>query len=209
MKMTVVPVLCLALLVVPRSAAAVEEAAYEVLDGEGPMELRRYDPQVLVETRVTGSFGRAGDVAFGRLFRYISGANRPGVTIEMTSPVAQRPAGTRIDMTAPVTQAGDADGWTVAFLLPARFDSGSAPAPTDPTVELRSVPERTVAAIRFSGTWREARFDAAADELRGWMSERGLEAAGPPVVARYDPPYTPWFMRRNEVLIPVTVPPVP
>ncbi|MEI7881439.1 MAG: heme-binding protein [bacterium] len=40
--------------------------------------------------------------------------------------------------------------------------------------------------------------------MRDWMKANGLIAAGEPIWARYNPPFTPWFMRRNEILVPTT-----
>ena len=33
------------------------------------------------------------------------------------------------------------------------------------------------------------------------MEKEGLRAVGEPVWARYDPPFMPWFLRTNEILV--------
>ena len=91
----------------------------------------------------------------------------------------------------------------VAFVLPVEYSWETAPQPTDPRVSLRLVPERTVAAVRFSGTWDEDRFASRENYLRTQLAKHGLQPVGDAVYARYNPPFTPWFMRRNEVMIPV------
>jgi hypothetical protein len=192
-----------AVLLIPGRAMAVEEPEYEVVATHGELELRRYAPMILAETRVESDFEGAGNEAFRRLFRYISGDNRAQAKIEMTAPVVQEASSQKIEMTAPVVQEADQTGWRVAFVLPAEFSWETAPAPTDPRVELRLVPERLVAALRFSGTWGEERFAEHEATLRALMAEHGFEPVGEVVSARYNPPFTPWFMRRNEVLIPV------
>lgn len=196
-------VVCAGGLLVPGGALAVEEPEYEVVASHGELELRRYAPMILAETRVEADFEGAGNEAFRRLFRYISGDNRAQAKIAMTAPVVQEAASRKIAMTAPVVQEADEEGWRVAFVLPAEFSWETAPLPTDSRVALRLVPERTVAALRFSGTWGEERFAEHERRLRALIAEHGLEPAGEAVSARYNPPFTPWFMRRNEVLIPV------
>lgn len=184
-------------------AEAIEEAEYTVVEEDGDIELRDYEPRILVETEVAGSFEEAGNSAFRRLFRYISGDNRQQATIEMTAPVTQEAESVEIPMTAPVTQEAGPEGWRVAFLLPASYTWETAPQPTDERVSLRQVPAQRMAAIRFSGTWGESRFAEREGRLRSFIAERDLEVAGPPEYARYNSPFTPWFLRRNEVLIPV------
>ncbi len=204
---TALPKIALALAIAasfPGVAMAIEEPEYEVVARHGDMELRRYAPMILAETRVDTDFEGAGNQAFNRLFRYISGDNRAQAKIAMTAPVVQEPTSEEIAMTAPVVQEAGDDGWRVAFVLPAKYSWETAPEPTDSRVELRLVPERLVAALRFSGTWGEERFMEHERQLRELLAEHGLEAAGKAVYARYNPPFTPWFMRRNEILIPAT-----
>jgi effector-binding domain-containing protein len=184
-------------------AGAIEEPAYTVAEAHGDIELRDYEPSILAEVEVAGSFEDAGTSAFRRLFRYISGDNRRQEKIEMTAPVTQEAQSVEIPMTAPVTQEAARDGWRVAFLLPSSYSWETAPQPTDERVSLRQVPARRMAAIRFSGTWDERRFAEHEERLRSFIAERGLEASGPPEYARYNSPFTPWFLRRNEVLIPI------
>jgi hypothetical protein len=184
-------------------AMATEEPAYEVVSSHGDVEIRRYQPMILAETRVDSQFEEAGNEAFRRLFGYISGDNTTRSKIAMTAPVVQEPTSQKIAMTAPVVQEADASGWRVAFVVPSEFSWETTPQPTDSRVELRLVPERTVAVLRFSGTWGEARFAEHERKLRAVVAEHGLRAVGEAVYARYNPPFTPWFMRRNEVMIPV------
>ena len=186
------------------SAMAIEEAAYTVVEERGAIELRDYEPRILVETTVEGDFEESGNRAFRLLFNYISGANRSQTKIEMTSPVSQEAASEKIPMTAPVSQERGPDGWRVAFLLPASYTWETAPRPTDERVSLRRLPSQRMAAIRFSGTWGWSRFAEHEQTLREFIAERDLAIAGPPEYARYNPPFTPWFLRRNKVLIPVT-----
>lgn len=182
---------------------AVEEAKYTVLQGEDRFELRQYESHILAETVVDGDFERAGNAAFGRLFKYIAGNNRQQQKVAMTSPVGQVSSGQKIAMTSPVGQR-ELDGkWSVSFMMPAYFTLEQTPEPLDPTVTIRQVPARQMAAVRYSGFWRKKGYLRNLSELREWIKERGLRAGGEPIWARYDPPFMPWFLRRNEILLPV------
>ncbi|MEE4271441.1 MAG: heme-binding protein [Thermoanaerobaculales bacterium] len=201
----IIPILgsALACLLFPGTLCAIEEPSYTVVESHGIFEIRQYDEVVLAETLVEADFEDAGNKAFRRLFAYISGENRIQAKIDMTAPVVQEPASAKIAMTAPVVQQSDEKGWRVAFIVPGQYRWPDAPEPLDSRVSLRLVPERTVAALRFSGTWDAKRWAAKEAELREALDGAGLEPDGPAVYARYDPPFKPWFLRRNEILIPV------
>jgi hypothetical protein len=145
----------------------------------------------------------AGNKAFRPLFNYISGANRSQGKIAMTAPVGQQPEGQKIAMTAPVGQTAASNRWAVTFIMPANYTMETLPEPTDAKVRLRAIPARRMAAVRYSGIWRQQRYEQSLARLRAWMKAQGLTAAGDPVWARYNAPFTPWFLRRNEVLVPV------
>lgn len=178
---------------------ATETPAYEVVRRWPEAELRRYGPTIVAETRVEGPREGAGTEGFRRLAGYIFGGNRARASIAMTAPVAQ--SSERIAMTAPVAQA-EADGaWVIQFTMPSRWTLDALPVPDDRRVTLREVPGGLVLARRYAGTWSEARYAAEAEALDAVRAREGLRAAGAPVWARYDPPWKPWFMRRNEILL--------
>ena len=184
-----------------------EEAEYSVIERDGRFELRDYAPRIVAETRVEADFDEAGGIAFRRLFAYISGANLARREIAMTAPVVARQvaagAATEIEMTAPVIGTADGRGWRFAFVLPSTFTADNAPHPTDAAVRLAAEPRRTVAAVRYSGRWRERSYRRELDSLEDWIDARGLEAASSPRVLAYDPPWTLPFLRRNEITIDV------
>ena len=184
----------------------VEEARYTIVSGDGDIELRRYTGYVSVETVVEGDFEQAGGQGFRRLFDYISGANREQQEIAMTAPVtAARPgdAGAKIDMTAPVIATENRDGWSWAFVLPARYTIDNAPLPLrDDVILVENAPAR-VAVLTYSGSWKQSTFDENLERLLGWIENNRLEAASPPRFAAYDPPWTLPFLRRNEIMIEV------
>jgi len=181
---------------------AIEEAPYEVVKVEGSFEVRDYAPYLLAETFVNGDFEDAGSIAFRRLFRYISGDNRSQTKIAMTAPVSQEPS-EKIDMTAPVGQQKSGGQWVVSFMMPASYSMGDLPVPDNPQVTLRQVPARRMATVRYSGFWSENNFQKNKLKLNSWIQKEGLTVSGEAIWARYNAPFVPWFMRRNEILIPV------
>ncbi len=170
-----------------------EEQPYDVVQEHPGFELRRYPGHVVAETRVTGSFESAGNTSFRRLVGYIGGRNTQSRKVAMTAPVLQEAD----------TEVGH---YVVSFVMPGSFELDAAPAPTDGTVRLRAIPAQTAAALRFSGRWSQSRYDEHARRLLAAVAEAGLEVDGAMRFARFDPPWTPWFLRHNEVVVPVVAP---
>ena len=185
---------------------AAEKLAYRTIERDGRFELRVIEPQVVAETIVEGDFERVGNEGFRRLVDYIGGANRTRDRISMTAPVAQEPASEQIAMTAPVAQEKVGDRYRITFLMPSKYELQTLPQPIDSRIRLRAEPVRRVAAIRYTGFWSRSRYDDHERMLREWIQQRGLEPISEPVWARYDPPFMPWFLRRNEILIEVREP---
>ena len=182
---------------------AVEEAEYTVIRQDGDIEIREYADAIIAETVVDDKFEDAGNRAFRKLFGYIGGDNRSQSEIAMTAPVSQEKRSEKIAMTSPVGQQKSGDGWAVSFMMPASYTMETIPQPTDPSVVIRQIPAHRVAAIRYSGFWSEEKYQEHLEELNVWIKNENQEVAGQPVWARYNAPFTPWFMRRNEILIPV------
>ena len=170
---------------------------------EGKFEIRDYAPHIVAETLVDGNLEEAGDKAFKALFSYISGDNRSRDKVAMTAPVNQKAVGEKIKMTAPVGQQRIQERWAVSFTMPAAYTLETLPEPDNPEVILRLVPARRMAVVRYTGFWSEKAYLRYKSELESWLRERDLNIVGVPVWARYNSPYMPWFLRRNEILIPV------
>ncbi|MFU8781366.1 MAG: SOUL family heme-binding protein [Kiritimatiellia bacterium] len=183
------------------SAMAIEEPTYTVIQQDGKFSLRQYTDILVAETLVSGNRQSAGNAAFRPLFRYISGNNEPNTSIAMTAPVTQQ--GQKIAMTAPVVQEQHADRWSVHFVMPREFTLETLPKPLDPNVTIRQIPARTVAVIRYGGRWTQERYQTHEKALREWIEKQGFTVAGDPIWARYNAPFTPSFMRRNEIWIPL------
>jgi len=182
-----------------------EEPNYSLLQNEDRFEVREYEALVIAETLVDSDFDDAGNIAFRRLFAYISGDNETAAEIAMTAPVMAHDengsSGEKISMTAPVTGEETPRGWRFAFVLPSGYRLATAPVPGNPDVRLEQVPARKVAVLRYSGSWNETAYEDNLEKLQQWMRRNQLEADSLPRVAGYDPPWTLPFLRRNEVMI--------
>jgi hypothetical protein len=202
-KIIVIAVTTSLLLIGVQKVMAVEEASYVVIKKDKAFEVREYPPHILAETLVDGQFDQAGSQAFQKLFRYISGDNVSNTKVAMTAPVSQQSAGEKIEMTAPVGQQRVQDKWAVSFMMPKSYTLSTLPQPKDASVTLRQIPAQQMAVIRYSGTWSEKNYLSHKSELEAWIHKMGLTTTGDAVWARYNPPFMPWFLRRNEILIPV------
>jgi hypothetical protein len=184
-------------------AMAYESPAYRVVAGADGYEVREVDAHLAVETTVAGTYAQGRNRAFRRLFDYIRGNNTVRAEVEMTVPVTSRPQSQEIATTVPVTSAPAQGGHVMQFVLPRAFDRASAPVPRDPEVRLVEVPVERVAVRRFSGLSSENNRRENEAELLAALARDGLEPAGPARLAVYNGPLTPWFMRRNEVVVPL------
>jgi len=191
--------LLLTLAFMPLFSQAIEEPDYEVVKKLDQVEFRQYAPYVVAEVVLDATAEDAGNQAFPILAGYIFGKNKGEKKFAMTAPVTQTAAPVRMDMTAPVTQAAVAGGMRVQFVLPKGVTLATAPEPIDPRVQLREVPAGSWAVIRYSGTWSQANYLEHLGELKAALQAAGVATQGEPVLARYNGPMTPWFMRRNEV----------
>ncbi|RLM57066.1 heme-binding protein [Halobellus sp. Atlit-31R] len=175
-----------------RSAESVPYERVRTIDG---VEIRRYPRLVLAETTAADQL-----TAFRRLFRYISGANAGEASIPMTTPVETR--GASISMTAPVrSEPTDDDGVRMAFFLPPSYDVDTAPEPTASTVELTAEPSKTVAVKQFSWYAPQRRVERQERALRRTLERAQVDVVGDPSLLRYNDPWTPPFLRRNEIAI--------
>ncbi len=177
----------------------VAEPAFAVETRDGDFEVRAYAQRVVAETTVDGTWGAVGNEGFRRLAGYIFGGNTTRASIAMTAPVAQRETGRAIAMTAPVAQRAVGAAWVVSFTMPAGETLATLPRPIDARVTLRELPAARVVVVRFSGLCGEGSRVEHTRALRAWAEARGLAVTGEPEVNRYNPPWTLWFLRRNEV----------
>lgn len=182
---------------------ATEQPKFTLVLKDGGFELRDYAPTIVAEVTVTGDQQQASSQGFRLLAGYIFGGNVSRKKIAMTAPVTKIAKGETIAMTAPVTLQAENNVWLVRFTMPARYKMADLPVPNNMAVTLRAVPAMRWAVLRFSGWAGAAKVAEMTDQLIAITKKRGLTVVGPKSIARYDPPWTPWFLRRNEVMVPV------
>ncbi|NDU85497.1 MAG: heme-binding protein [Ferrovum sp.] len=185
---------------------ATEEPKFGLIEKNGDFELRLYKPMIVAETYVEGSLSEASSAGFRLIAGYIFGGNKSrqgsaSESIAMTAPVTLEPSPQNIKMTAPVVVESTGNRWRVQFVMPAGYTLNSLPIPNDSRVSLREIPEQKTAVIEFSGFAGDEKVKDKTAILQNWMKSRGLVATSNPQLARYNPPWTLPFLRRNEILI--------
>ncbi|MBU3632449.1 heme-binding protein [Polynucleobacter sp. es-GGE-1] len=185
---------------------AIEEPKYSVLEKAPPFELRSYAPMILAEVQVEGDLDEASGQGFRLIAAYIFGQNQVSEKIAMTTPVAveEQPAkSAKIAMTTPVNIESKAGQWVVSFVMPSEYTMETLPKPLNSKVQIRQIPAVKRAVITFSGFYNSQKVAERVLELEEWMKTHNLSANGSPKFARYNPPWTLPFMRRNEIMIDV------
>ena len=185
---------------------ATEEPQFSVLEKTPPFELRSYAPMILAEVKVEGDLEEASSQGFRLIAAYIFGQNQVSEKIAMTTPVAieeQIPKSAKIAMTSPVSIESNAGQWIVSFVMPAQYTMENLPKPLNSKVQLRQIPAVKRAVISFSGFYNANKVAERTLELEEWMKTKNLQTASAPKFARYNPPWTLPFMRRNEIMIDV------
>jgi len=191
---------------------ATEEPNYTVLSQMDDFELRRYDKQLVAQTLVSGDQDSASREGFKVLADYIFGNNTAPTggssKISMTAPVTMQPNNKKSDsesqkiaMTAPVSMQQDDGKWRVQFTMPSQYTMQTLPKPNNPNITITEVPAQTYGVIKFSGLAGSKKVATKTEELQSWMQTQNLTITGEPELARYNPPWTLPFLRRNEVMI--------
>lgn len=182
----------------------VEQAQYTVTRKADGYEIRTYAPHIEAQTTVHGSYTESLNSGFMVVAGYIFGGNETKQPIAMTAPVTtKQPTSEPIAMTAPVLAKSDGDSRIIAFVMPSSYTLKSLPIPKDPRVKLVEVPERTVAALRFSWFRNDARIRSMEKKLLAALARDNVTVIGSPSFAGYNAPWTPPWMMRHEVIIEV------
>lgn len=171
-------------------AWALESLGYETLEELNGIEIRRYDDHLLASVNVSGDFKNASNSAFRPLFNFISGDNASATKIAMTAPVLQSPD-------------TPANSWIVSFVMPSSFDLATIPAPTSKIISVTAQPAATMAVIVYRGGWSRSLYQEHESELYNALASTSYEPCGDALWARHNPPITPSFWRKNEILVAV------
>lgn len=179
--------------------AQIEEPTYKIIVKDGAFELRDYSPYIVAEVVIDGDRDSAVNAGFRILAGYIFGGNTSRSKIVMTAPVTQS-KGENIEMTAPVTQTAQGSSWIIRFMMPHTYSMATLPQPDDERITLKLIQGRRLAVLKFSGLWTEGNLGAHRDELAALLVRKSLKPKGEATYAFYDPPWKPFFWRRNEVM---------
>ena len=172
-------------------AMALEEPEYEILAEAAHYEIRRYAPYIVAEVDVSGR--SADSEGFRVLAGYIFGDNDDSEKMQMTAPVES-------------LTPEDTDLMTYRFVMESKYTLDSLPEPNNDRIRLREKPARIVAVRKFSGRWSDTNVAKNELQLLSDLAKDGVELSGTLELARYNSPFTPWFLRRNEVMVPVSWP---
>lgn len=189
--------------------AKTPEPSWSSVSKDEDIEIRLYDPMIIAEVSQKGERYEAINAGFRVLAGYIFGGNKGEKKLEMTAPVtqqAQKDAGQKIAMTAPVIQqkTETTDEWTVSFVMPSEYKLDDLPVPNDSRIKFVTIPAHKKAVIRFSGFNTDANLKEHQEKLVSWMSKNNIRVSGNPVYAFYNPPWTPFFLKRNEIMIDIS-----
>jgi len=187
---------------------ATEEPKFSIIEKSEPFELRAYAPQLIAEVKVEGDLDTASSQGFRLIAAFIFGQNQVSEKISMTVPVGIETAqSTKIAMTVPVGIEASKDSakginqWVFSFVMPSEYTMATLPKPLNPLVTIRELPAQKRAAITFSGFYNDAKVLEKTKALEEWVKSKQWQTIGSPQFARYNPPWSIPFMRRNEILI--------
>ncbi|GDX54074.1 heme-binding protein [Methylophilaceae bacterium] len=182
---------------------AIEEPEFISIEKKDAFEIREYQPKLIAQVLVNGTFDSASSKGFRLLADFIFGNNKTiegSKKIEMTAPVVTRDASEKIEMTAPVISEETEKGWYVSFNMPKQYTKETLPIPNNPEVKIIEMPAEKFAVISFSGLVREKKYAEMISLLNEEMKKRNIDPKGPAILARYNPPWTLPFLRRNELM---------
>lgn len=178
----------------------VEEPGYDVSSTHKSIEIRRYNPMLVAEVTETGDRQTAISRGFRVLADYIFGNNTVQQKIAMTAPVSQTKS-EKIQMTAPVVQAPIKNAWKIQFIMPKTYQLEKLPKPKNKRIQIKQVPEQKRVVIQFSGQANDVKIKQKEQELFQYIEDQDLEVASTVFYAFYNPPWTPAFLRRNEIML--------
>jgi len=171
---------------------ATEEPKFNLIEKENSFELRSYQPQIVAEVYVDADMKESSRRGFRLIADFIFGNN-----------TAQSGKSEKISMTAPVGVQENKNGWKVSFVMPSQYTLDTLPKPNNAQVSIKQMPVKKFAVIRFSGLVDEDKMNQKVKELNEWILNKSLKPIGTPELARYNPPWTLPFLRRNEVMVEV------
>ncbi len=191
-------------IIFPNSLMATDEPEFRLILKEDKFEIREYIPKIIAQIEVFGDFDDASSKGFKILADYIFGnntSNDGNSRIEMTAPVEMEPISQKINMAKPLLTQGKDNDWIISFIMPNEFTLETLPKPNNKSIKILSLPKEKYAVIVFSGLVRESSYLEKEKLLNQFIKEKKLKTSGEIKIARYNPPWTLPFFRRNELMI--------
>jgi hypothetical protein len=185
-------------------SSRVKEPKFTVIEKKAGYEIREYAPYIEARVKVTGEYREAMTSGFRILAGYIFGGNTSKQSIAMTAPVMEQKSES-IAMTAPVSETVLADNSrVVSFVMPEEYTLATLPTPNDKRIEIVEVPKHQSAVLRYSGYNNAEKVVEMKAKLLEYLKQDNIAVGGVPRGAGYNPPWTPPFMNRNEILVDIT-----
>ena len=182
--------------------SALEEPKYSVLKEYENFEIRNYASYLVAEVDVEGAYNETGNEAFRILAGYIFGDNQSSTKMNMTAPVESEAiqSSEKMNMTAPVFSNKNFNGYTYRFVMESKYTQETLPVPNNSKIRITEIKDRVMAVISFSGRWSQKNFEKHEQILVNDLKNAGIGVASEAIYARYNAPFTPWFLRRNEIM---------
>ena len=202
--MKIKKLLILSLIFLSSFLMATAEPEFILIFKNENFEIRQYSSKILAQVTVLGDFDDATSNGFKVLADYIFGNNLSldgNTKIEMTAPVVLEPISEVIKMTAPILAEGENKKWVVSFVMPKEYSLDTLPKPNNKDISISSIPPQKYAVVVFSGLVRESNYDEQINLLNYYVVNKNLVTVGKVQIARYNPPWTLPFFRRNELMI--------
>ena len=198
-----------------------ESPAYTLEEKDDQFEIRRYPDYILAQVDVESDYNGAVSIGFRILANYIFGGNKKKKSIPMTTPVSEEKikGSEKIPMAAPVTQESSMDSekismtapvseekmgekiYRISFTMPSKYTLKSLPEPDDSRIKFKEVKNQKTAVLRFSGRVKMKLAHKKMEEMRKWLAKNNLNPRSNFIVAQYNNPAVPGFLRRNEILV--------
>jgi len=183
---------------------ATEEPDFKLISEEGEFQIREYDPKIIAQVEVEGDFDEASSKGFKLLADYIFGNNLldgESQKISMTTPVEVSPLADNLSMTSPIMDDQVNKTWSINFVMPKEYTLDTLPMPNNSEVKIIKVPSEKYAVILFSGLVRESSYAEKSELLSNYIKANNFMPQGTIKIARYNPPWTLPFFRRNELMV--------
>jgi effector-binding domain-containing protein len=183
---------------------ATEEPDFKLISEEGEFQIREYDPKIIAQVEVEGDFDEASSKGFKLLADYIFGNNLldgESQKISMTTPVEMSPLADNLSMTSPIMDDQVNKTWSTNFVMPQEYSLNNLPKPNNSQVSIIEVPAEKYVVIVFSGLVRESSYAEKSELLSNYIKANNFMPQGTIKIARYNPPWTLPFFRRNELMV--------